>query len=71
MKKCKQINHVQDGKYVAEVDVELMVTDDEWAPYLYLQNAYKLDDIHEALRRGDLNATLKKARVFTLQPIAT
>ena len=55
---------------MAEVDVELMDAVDEWAPYLSLQDAYKLDDVREALRRGDLKAASKKARVFTLQPIA-
>jgi len=50
--------------------VELIVTDDEWSPYLSLQDTYKLDDVHEALRRGDLERASKIARVFTMQPIA-
>lgn len=70
MKKRKQIKYVHEGEYVAEVDVELMDAVDEWAPYLSLQDAYKLDDVREALRRGDLKAASEKARVFTLQPIA-
>ncbi|MCL0056820.1 hypothetical protein M1N50_00655 [Dehalococcoidia bacterium] len=70
MKKRKQIKYIHEGEYVAEVDVELMDAVDEWAPYLSLQDAYKLDDVREALRRGDLKAASKKARVFTLQPIA-
>ncbi|MCL0079227.1 hypothetical protein M1O56_06190 [Dehalococcoidia bacterium] len=69
MKKRKQIKYIHEGEYVAEVDVELMDAVDEWAPYLSLQDAYKLDDVREALRRGDLKAASKKARVFTLQPI--
>ena len=70
MKKRKQIKYIHEGEYVAEVDVELMDAVDEWAPYLSLQDAYKLDDVREALRRGDLKAASRKARVFTLQPIA-
>ena len=70
MRKRKQIKYIHEGKYVAEVDVEFMVAEDEWAPYLSLEDAYKLDDIREALRRGDLKAASKKARVFTLQPVA-
>ena len=54
MRKRKQIKYIHEGKYVAEVDVEFMVAEDEWAPYLSLEDAYKLDDIREALRRGDL-----------------
>ena len=55
---------------MAEVDVELIEAEDEWAPYLSLHDAYKLDDVREALRRGDLKAASKKARVFIMQPIA-
>ncbi|MBI3372854.1 MAG: hypothetical protein HY017_14005 [Betaproteobacteria bacterium] len=36
---------VHEGKYVAEVDVELIGTDDGWSPYLSLEDAYKLDDV--------------------------
>jgi hypothetical protein len=66
----KKTKYIHEGKYVAEVDVELIVTDDEWAPYLSLQDAYKLDDVREALRRGDLQGASQIARVFTKQPIA-
>ncbi|MEN8132675.1 MAG: hypothetical protein ABFS45_21335 [Pseudomonadota bacterium] len=70
MKTRKQTKYIHEGRYVAEVDVELVVTDDEWAPYLSLQDAYKLDDVREDLRRGDLKSASKKARVFTMQPVA-
>ncbi len=70
MKKRKQIKYIHEGKYAAEVDVELIEAEDEWAPYLSLNDAYKLDDVREALRRGDLKAASQKARVFIMQPIA-
>jgi hypothetical protein len=70
IKKRKQIKYVHEGKYVAEVDVELIEAEDEWAPYLSLHDAYKLDDVREALRRGDLKTASQKARVFIMQPIA-
>lgn len=60
---------VRAGKYVAEVDVELLETDDELAPYLSVDDAYKLDDVREALRRGDLKAAARLGRVFTLTPV--
>ncbi|MCB2261638.1 MAG: hypothetical protein LGR52_01655 [Candidatus Thiosymbion ectosymbiont of Robbea hypermnestra] len=34
VKKHKKTKYIHEGGYVAEVDVELMITDDEWAPYL-------------------------------------
>ena len=50
MKKRTQTKLVHEGEYVAEVDVELIETGEEWAPYLSLDDAYKLDDVREALR---------------------
>lgn len=61
---------VQVGKYVAEVDVELLINEDEWSPYLSLKDAYKLDDVREALEQGNLSIATKLARVFTLTPVA-
>ena len=62
--------HVFEGPYVAKVDVELIVTSDAWSPYLSLEDAYKLDDVREALRRDDIEAASKLARVFKLIPMA-
>ena len=61
---------VHEGNYVAEVDVELIETDDEWSPYLSLEEASKLDDVREALRRGDLKKASRYGRVYTLTPLA-
>lgn len=61
---------VHEGKYVAEVVVELIETDEGWSPYLSLEDAYKLDDVREALRRGDIKSAARLARVFTLTPVA-
>ena len=60
---------VHEGEYVAEVDVELMYTDEGWSPYLSLDDAYKLDDVREALRRGDVKSASRLARVYKLTPV--
>jgi len=39
-----------------------------WSPYLSLEDAQKLDDVQEALRRHDLRAAERLARIFTLSP---
>ena len=70
MKTRKKTKYIHEGQYVAEVDVELIISDDEWAPYLSVEDAYKLDDVRDALRRGDLKLAAKKARVYQMQPIA-
>ena len=61
---------VHEGNYVAEVDVQLVDSATGWSPYLSLDDAYKLDDVREALRRGDMKAASSLARVFTLTPVA-
>jgi len=61
---------IHEGDYVAEVDVELIETDNGWSPYLSLDDAYRLDDVRDALRRGDIKAAASSAKVFTLTPIA-
>jgi hypothetical protein len=46
------------------------MTDDDWSPYLSLEDAYKLDDVRQALRQGDLETATRLARVFKLTPVA-
>jgi hypothetical protein len=60
---------VHVGEYVAEVDVELIDTDEGWSPYLSLEDAYKLDDVRKALRQGDTDAASKYGRVYRLTPL--
>ncbi|MFO7918174.1 MAG: hypothetical protein R6V13_08850 [Anaerolineae bacterium] len=69
MNKKRYTKHIYEGQYVAEVEVELIVTDESWSPYLSLEDASKLDDVREMLRRGDIKAALKQAQVFKLTPV--
>lgn len=61
---------VHEGDYLAQVDVELIYTDEGWSPYLCLEDAYRLDDIREALKQGDLEAAAKLGRVYRLTRVA-
>ncbi len=60
---------VHEGGYVAEVDVKVIDAEEGWSPYLSLEDAYKLDDVREALRSGDLKRARKLSRVFRLTPV--
>jgi hypothetical protein len=71
MTKKRRTKLVREGQYVAEVEVELIDDATGWAPYLSLDDARKLDDVREALRRGDLNQARHVAQVFKLTPIST
>ncbi len=61
---------IHEGKYVAEVDIELFDEEGGWSPYLSLVDAQKLDAVREALRRGDIKSAGRLARIFTLKAVA-
>lgn len=69
MNKRRHAKLVHEGKYVAEVDIELIDTEGGWSPYLSLEDAEKLDDVREALRREDISTASKLARVYRLTPV--
>jgi hypothetical protein len=60
---------VREGPYAAEVDVELIEEGNGWSPYLSFDDTRKLDDVREALRRGDVQAASRLARVFSVTPV--
>ncbi len=60
MRKRLHTKLVYEGQYVAEVEVELIETDEGWS----------LDDIRAALRRGDLKSAARLSRVFSLTPVS-
>lgn len=51
MRKNQHTRLVHEGEYVAEVAVELIYTDEEWSPYVSLDDARKLDEVRDALRK--------------------
>ena len=69
MKTKAKTKLVHEGDFVAEVPVELIETEDGWSPYLSVEDAKKLDDVREALRRGDLKSAAKLGRIFRLTPV--
>ena len=71
MNKRERTKLVHEGNYVAEVDVELLEEPEGWSPYLSLKDAYRLDDVREALRRGDIKTAAKYSRVFSLTSITS
>ena len=70
MRKKRYSKLVQEGDYVAEVELDLIESDEGWSPYLSLDDAYKLDDVRDALRHGDLRRAARQARLYKLTPIA-
>ena len=64
------VERIYEGKYVAEVSIDLVEGDTEWAPYVSEQDVLKLDRVRLALRRGDLAAAVREAKVYELTPVA-
>jgi len=69
MTKRRQTKLVHEGEYVAKVEIELLDSEEGWSPYISLEDAQKLDEVREALRRGDLITAGKLARIFRLAPV--
>ena len=66
----KRTKYIHEGRYVAEVDVQVLDDETEWSPYLSLEDAYRLDEVRSALRRGDIAAASTRARIYKLEPVA-
>ena len=71
MKQRKKTKYVHEGQYVAEIEVALLEDETGWSPYLSVEDAYKLDDVRDALRQGDLGAAAKYGRIYELRPVAS
>ncbi len=62
---------IHEGRYAAEVPVDLIEDESGWSPYLSVEDALKLDVVRDALRRGELAAAARYGRVFELVPVTT
>jgi len=64
------IELVREGKYAAEVPIELIEEEGGWSPYLSLADARKLESVRLALREGNIPEASKYGRVFELKLIS-
>jgi hypothetical protein len=66
--------YLHEGSYVAEVEIELSDSgsgsESGWSPTLSLETAYKLDDVREALRHGDLATAAQYATIYEMKKVA-
>jgi hypothetical protein len=68
VRRSKEIIH--EGRYAAEVEIELHYSDESWSPTMSGDDARTPEAVRLALRRGDLAEAAKRGRVFELTPIA-
>jgi len=70
MSKHLHTRMINVGPYIAEVEVEMIYTDEGWSPYLSIDDAYKLDDVRDSLKRGDIKSAAKLAKIYILTPVS-
>ena len=64
-----RMEFIREGKYAAEVEIELHYSDDSWSPTMSADDARKLETVTLALRHGDLAEAARHGRVFELTPV--
>ena len=68
---ARLIKLIHEGRYAAEVEVELIEDETGWSPYLSVEDAAKLDDVRAALKADDIETASRLARIFELRPISS
>ena len=64
MKTRRHTPFIHEGGFVAEIEVDLIESEDSWAPYLPLDDASEPGEAREALHRGDIKAAAMPAPDF-------
>jgi hypothetical protein len=67
--KRQKTRYVHVGRFVAEVEVEVLEDETDWSPYLSVDDAYRLDEVRDALRRNDLASAAKVGRIYEMHPV--
>ncbi len=66
----KHKKFIVEGNYVAEVEINIIDSDEGWSPYISLDDALKMDNIRKSLKQNDIKTAKKSAKVFILSPVA-
>lgn len=62
--------HIHEGKYAADVHITFHYDGSDWDPTIDAADMEKLERVRLALRRGDIAAAAKEAKVYELLPIS-
>ena len=61
---------IYEGRYAAEVEITLIDVETQWGPIVAKEDVFKTERVRLTLRRGDIKAAAKEAKVFELLPLA-
>jgi hypothetical protein len=70
MRKKHSIEFIREGRFLAEVPVELLEDETDWSPYFAPEEVNKLDAVRVALRAEDVATASRYAKVFEVVPVA-
>jgi len=65
----RRTKYIHEGQFVAEIEVDIAESESGWPPYISVDDAYKLDDVRDALRKSDVKSATQFAKVYTLTPV--
>lgn len=60
---------IHEGNYMAEVEVDLIDSDEGWSAYLSLHDAYKIADVRKASQEGNVDSAATHGEVYSLTPV--
>jgi hypothetical protein len=67
---ASKIRFVREGRYFAEVAVDIIKDEMGWSPGLTLEGAEKLERVRAALRAGEVKTALQYAKLYEATLIA-
>ena len=70
MSNRKHVKLLHEGKYIAEVEIEIIDNENAWSPYISLDDTIKLDTVRELLREENIDEAKRYGKVYLLKPIA-
>lgn len=70
MQTRKHTKLVHEGNYAAEIEIEIIDSENSWSPYITLEDALKLDKVRELLKENKIAEAKKFGNVYILKPVA-
>jgi hypothetical protein len=61
---------IVEGRYMAEVEIRCEDDGTQWSPVVVRDDEFKTDRVRAALKRGNIAAAKRKARVFEIREVA-
>jgi hypothetical protein len=60
---------IRDGDLVAEIEIEISDSEDPWGPTMSYNDAQKIDQVRDAMKRHDYGTVRSIGRLYRLMPV--